>query len=141
FACGYSASRHFVGTQFNAPGGDKSRPYPLPSHPFVKADLKNAHVLDLSVGSTQLGGFDEMWQRMTVKHEPAIGGYNETRVLSPSSIFRVDGNDGPEWRTVHLGIDIFLPPGSPVLAPLDGHVHSFRNNSGALDYGPTLVLQ
>jgi 4-aminobutyrate aminotransferase-like enzyme len=34
-----------------------------------------------------------------------------------------------------------MEAGSPVFAPLDGIVHSFRNNSAHLDYGPTIILQ
>jgi 4-aminobutyrate aminotransferase-like enzyme len=34
-----------------------------------------------------------------------------------------------------------MEPGSPVFAPLDGVVHSFRNNDAPLDYGPTIILQ
>lgn len=50
-------------------------------------------------------------------------------------------NDGPQWRTLHTGLDLFMEPGSPVLAPLDGIVHSFQNNAAPLDYGPTIILQ
>ena len=42
---------------------------------------------------------------------------------------------------MHTAIDLFLPAGSPVLAPLPGRIHSFRNNLMRLDYGPTIVLE
>ena len=51
------------------------------------------------------------------------------------------GNDGPSWRTVHIGLDLFAPPGTPVLAPLDGVVHSVADNASPLDYGPTVILE
>jgi 4-aminobutyrate aminotransferase-like enzyme/Ser/Thr protein kinase RdoA (MazF antagonist) len=51
------------------------------------------------------------------------------------------GGDGEEPRTIHLGLDLFLPPGSPVYAPLDGLVHSLGDNAAPLDYGPTVVLE
>ena len=70
-----------------------------------------------------------------------IGRYNEARPIYTSEIFKTEGNDGPEWRTVHLGLDLFMEAGSPVLAPLDGIVHSFANNTAPLDYGPTIILQ
>ena len=44
-------------------------------------------------------------------------------------------------REVHMGIDIFGAPGTPVCAPLDGTVSIKANNDQALDYGPLLVLQ
>jgi murein DD-endopeptidase MepM/ murein hydrolase activator NlpD len=40
-----------------------------------------------------------------------------------------------------LGIDIFLPLRTPVLAPLDAKIHSYKNNKGMGDNGPTIVLQ
>src|SRR5436305_1530804 len=70
-----------------------------------------------------------------------IARYNEARPIYTSDQYKLEGNDGPEWRTVHIGLDIFMEAGSPILAPLDGVVHSFRNNDSPLDYGPTIILQ
>ncbi|MCL4832746.1 MAG: aminotransferase class III-fold pyridoxal phosphate-dependent enzyme [Caldilineaceae bacterium] len=47
---------------------------------------------------------------------------------------------GGERRTIHLGIDLFAPTGTPVHAPLAGTVHSFADNAGVQDYGPVIVL-
>jgi 4-aminobutyrate aminotransferase-like enzyme len=58
-----------------------------------------------------------------------------------SDAFNTTGENGPERRTVHLGLDVFLPAGSPVLAPLPGVVHSFADNAAALDYGGCIVLE
>ncbi|HVS13007.1 MAG TPA: aminotransferase class III-fold pyridoxal phosphate-dependent enzyme [Thermoanaerobaculia bacterium] len=49
--------------------------------------------------------------------------------------------DGSEPRTVHLGVDLFVPPGTALHAPLAGRVHSVADNARPLDYGPTLVLE
>lgn len=72
----------------------------------------------------------------------AIGGYNENRVLykhsnlfSPSQI-----EDGPENRTLHLGIDIWGEAGTKIYAPLAGMVHSFAFNNNFGDYGVTIIL-
>ncbi|MBI3176395.1 MAG: peptidoglycan DD-metalloendopeptidase family protein [Chloroflexi bacterium] len=70
-----------------------------------------------------------------------IGRYDEARLWYRGQQYSREGNDGPDWRTVHLGMDVFLEAGSPVFAPLDGAVHSFRNNSLPLDYGPTIILR
>jgi 4-aminobutyrate aminotransferase-like enzyme/Ser/Thr protein kinase RdoA (MazF antagonist) len=70
-----------------------------------------------------------------------IGGYDEVRGVYTSEVFVKPGNDGPSRRTVHLGLDLFTPAGTPVLAPLDGVVHSVAVNDKPLDYGPTLVLE
>ncbi len=67
----------------------------------------------------------------------AVGGYDEDRVL----YHRSEHFGGAEPRTVHLGVDVWTDAGTPVFAPLDGRVHSFRDNAGFGDYGPTVILE
>ena len=68
-----------------------------------------------------------------------IGGYDEHRtVYSISKVF--DGAPGEEPRRLHLGIDIWGKPRTPVMAPLDGIVHSFAFNDNYGDYGATIIL-
>ena len=55
-----------------------------------------------------------------------------------SSIFR---NDSIQERNIHIGLDLWTKEGTSVLAPLDGKVHSFKNNVGLGDYGPTIILE
>jgi 4-aminobutyrate aminotransferase-like enzyme/Ser/Thr protein kinase RdoA (MazF antagonist) len=109
-------------------------------------------VLDLSVGSLLLGSagggvdmaavsgkiFDEM---QSAGVNVAIGRYNETRSIYSAEQFKSPADEMPEHRTVHLGVDLYRHSGDPVYAPLDGKVHSFRNNSAPLDYGPTVILE
>lgn len=65
-----------------------------------------------------------------------IGGYKENRKLySRSDLFT-----GEEPRSVHLGIDIWGPAGTPVYAALGGMVHSFAYNDHFGDYGATIIL-
>lgn len=69
-----------------------------------------------------------------------IGGYDEHReVYSRSNVFdaRVPGE---EPRRLHLGIDIWGKPNTPVIAPLDGIVHSYAFNDRPGDYGATIIL-
>jgi murein DD-endopeptidase MepM/ murein hydrolase activator NlpD len=66
-----------------------------------------------------------------------IGGYAENRVLYQRSLLF----DGTEARSLHLGIDIWAPAGTPVMAPLGGMVHSFAFNDHFGDYGATILLQ
>jgi len=70
-----------------------------------------------------------------------IGRYNEARLIYASPVFRPAHDPHAEGRTVHLGVDVFVPAGADVLAPLDGVVHSFRDNAARLDYGPTVILE
>lgn len=69
----------------------------------------------------------------------AIGGYLENRtVYSRKQLFGANDN---EPRSVHLGVDIWAAAGTIVRAALDGTVHSFNDNAGNGDYGPTIILQ
>jgi len=65
----------------------------------------------------------------------AIGRYDEPRLIYTAPEFA--GPDGPyaEHRTIHIGLDLFAPVGTPVLAPLKGVVHAFADNRQPLDYG------
>ncbi len=75
-----------------------------------------------------------------VKEFESKGGYGEIRFHNPET-FRISGNEGYEWRSVHLGTDYFAQPGTPIYSPHDGVIHSFRNNSGSGDYGPTIIIE
>lgn len=118
----------------------------------VAPDLANALVFDLSVGSTELEGVAEgdapaaleprLFGRMKeASAEVGVGRYDEARLLYASDAFKGPSGEFQEWRTIHLGIDLFLAAGSLVRAPLRGRVHSFGNNAVRLDYGPTIILE
>jgi murein DD-endopeptidase MepM/ murein hydrolase activator NlpD len=49
--------------------------------------------------------------------------------------------DDAMQRSVHLGIDIWGPAGTPVYAALGGSIHSFAFNNQFGDYGATIILQ
>jgi murein DD-endopeptidase MepM/ murein hydrolase activator NlpD len=66
-----------------------------------------------------------------------FGGYGEHRTLYARSR-HFDAAEEP--RRLHLGIDIWGPAGTKVMAPLDGIVHSFAFNNHDSDYGATLIL-
>ncbi|SHL68800.1 peptidoglycan DD-metalloendopeptidase family protein [Flavobacterium saccharophilum] len=71
--------------------------------------------------------------------EVAFGGYIEGRTLyKRSTIFK---NDSVPERNIHIGLDLWTKVNTAVLAPLDGKVHSFKNNVGLGDYGPTIILE
>jgi len=69
----------------------------------------------------------------------AYGGYIEGRTLyQRSTIFK---NDSIPERNIHIGLDLWTKADTAVLAPLNGKVHSFKNNIGLGDYGPTIILE
>ena len=108
--------------------------------------------MDLSVGSLDLGNNDHFAnpQKFSVKINAllaeeavdyGIGGYLETRPFYTTDAYQVKSNNGPNWRTVHLGLDIWAVADTPVYAPLAGKVFSVYNNAGTCNYGPTLILE
>ncbi len=70
-----------------------------------------------------------------------VGRWGEARLLYDAPGFREEGNDGEEARTIHLGLDLFAPAGTPVLAPLAGEVAAVADNDLPRDYGPTVILR
>lgn len=109
-------------------------------------------ILDLGVGSLDLGNnseyenperFHQNISRQLVedKVDVGIGKYNEIRPIYTTDNYLVEGNNGAQWRTVHIGLDVFAKAGTPLYAPLVGTVHSFQNNAIELDYGPTIILK
>lgn len=73
------------------------------------------------------------------KSQVAYGGYNELRNLyKKNSIFNEKDS---EERNIHIGMDLWIKAGTPVLAALDGKVHSFGFNAGPGNYGPTIILE
>ncbi len=120
---------------------------------ILEPDLRTAPrvVFDLSVGSTFLGAdpraaesdnlSDAIFRKMkSANASVGIGRYNEARLLYASPLFLASENPTDERRTVHLGIDLFAAPGTPVRAPLDGVVHAVAINTAPLDYGPLVIL-
>lgn len=69
-----------------------------------------------------------------------IGGYAEHRTVYRFSKVFDPKEPGEEPRRLHLGTDIWGKPLTPVMAPLEGIVHSFANNDQRGDYGATIML-
>jgi 4-aminobutyrate aminotransferase-like enzyme/Ser/Thr protein kinase RdoA (MazF antagonist) len=122
--------------------------------PVLAHDLGHDPVLalDLSVGSRMLGadpaGLETPRLSETIARAMkdagatvGVGRYDEARVLYTTGAFAAGGNPTAGRRTVHLGIDLSVPPGSPVRAPLDGTVHTVADNAAPKDYGPLVILR
>jgi len=119
----------------------------------LDTDLRTAPslVFDFSVGSSSLGADPaaadplKLSERAFAEMERAgasvgIGRYGEARAIYTSPLFG-SGSPVDERRTIHLGIDLQVRPGSAVHAPLDGVVHALANNQAPLDYGPVVILR
>jgi len=115
-------------------------------------DLRTAPslVFDFSVGSTLLGADPAVadpavaTERIFAEMKRAcagvgVGRYDEARAIYTAAQFG-EGSAVDERRTIHLGIDLHVPAGTAIRAPLDAVVHSFANNTTALDYGPVVIL-
>ena len=73
------------------------------------------------------------------KAKVAFGGYKEVRNLYKRS--KIFNSLSSEERNIHIGIDLWVKAGTPVLAAIDGFVHCFNYNMGVGDYGPTIILE
>ncbi len=122
--------------------------------PIVAEDLGGdaCLVLDLSVSSLMLGANPEHSTCSTMTRliddamhaagaRVGIGRYNEPRLIYANDLFRTGSHPLDEARTIHLGLDIWMPAGTPIFAPLDGVVHCLANNAAPLDYGPLVILR
>jgi len=109
-------------------------------------------VFDWSVGSLGMGSFDDIanvenstrqvFQRMAaVGTGVGIGRYNEPRAVYTTSRYAIQGNNGPQMRTIHIGIDVFMEVGSELYAPLEGRVFAIVNDEGDKEYGPLVILE
>ncbi|WP_350287467.1 peptidoglycan DD-metalloendopeptidase family protein [uncultured Croceitalea sp.] len=67
----------------------------------------------------------------------AYGGYLEERNLYTNAERFSEGTT----RNIHLGMDFWCKAGTKVLVPLDGELHSFKNNDDSGNYGPTIILK
>lgn len=107
---------------------------------FIKIDLSvnNPELQNPNTDSLQ-GLSDCIFEKIkSVNVKGAYGGYNEKRALYKRS---EHFGDQSHYRSIHLGIDFWLPAGTQVIATMPGRVHSFANNSNRGDYGPTIVLE
>ncbi len=123
----------------------------MPVVPGLRRPSPSTVILDLSVSSPLIladpGANTEpaltaaLANHMTeLGAEIAIGRYGEPRLLYSTPMFAGD-DEASERRTIHLGIDIFAPPGTPVMAPQVGTVHTVADNDAPLDYGPVVILE
>lgn len=105
--------------------------------------------IDLSVSNSELSKIDikspndlEIFIENHLHNNNAkvtYGGYNEIRNLYKlNTLFNDNQTDE---RNIHIGMDLWIKAGTPVLAALDGTIFGFDNNVGSGNYGPTIILK
>jgi len=120
---------------------------PIIDSSFTKEDFV---VLDLSSNNEELDvdllnnpeAHHNHLQEFLKKNQAkvACGGYLEQRKLYDRSDYFQSENP-EESRNIHLGIDLWCEAGTSVLCPVDGVVHSFKDNINFGDYGPTIIIE
>jgi murein DD-endopeptidase MepM/ murein hydrolase activator NlpD len=122
--------------------------------PHSLLEISGAHneyvSLDLSVTNQTLQNIDVsssvdlerfIWGFMKIQNaKVAYGGYLEKRSIYNRSDYFNKQNPETE-RNIHIGLDIWTNVNAPIFAPLEGEIHSFKNNTNYGDYGPTLILK
>jgi len=113
----------------------------IPYSQYTPIDLSesNIELSQLNISSSK--DFEEYIHLFLKKNKASVayGGYNEIRNLYKRSTVFNDLNT--EERNIHIGLDLWIKAGTPVLAALDGKVHSFQYNNNLGDYGPTIILE
>lgn len=146
-ACGFNA--HTNANKFE--NWAKKQDFQL-SELFPSIDKDEVFPIDLSVSSKWIGHENEfndleLFQfklnqlQKTIPTKIIAGGYIEPRPIYTSTEYDTIGNNGRESRTIHLGIDYWLPANTPVHALLDGQVHIAVNDAGDKEYGGLVVLK
>ena len=108
---------------------------------YAWIDISNTNIQLAKVDVTSASHFSEYINVFLKENNAkiAIGGYNEARnIYKRSETFNSSNLDE---RFIHLGVDLWTKAYTAVLAPLKGKVHSFGNNLGLGNYGPTIILE
>lgn len=119
---------------------------------FPTVNKNDVCLLDLRVSSTWIGHqtefndldlFQFKIDKLQEKHPSKIiaGGYLEPRPIYTSNAYDKIGNLGRESRTIHLGVDFWLPTHTPVHALFDGEVVTAANDVGEKEYGGLVILK
>ena len=119
---------------------------------FPTIKKNDIHPLDLSVSSKWIGHQEEFNDldlfeykiNKLQKEQPSkiiAGGFLEPRPIYTSKAFDSIGNKGRESRTIHLGVDFWLPNTTPIHSLFDGEVITAVNQAGNKLYGGLIILK
>ncbi|WP_026953132.1 peptidoglycan DD-metalloendopeptidase family protein [Algoriphagus mannitolivorans] len=114
---------------------------PLNSENTLRLDFSplNPDLDQIDLGNTEVFSSYVFGQLQDAGKKYGIGGYLEKRAIyRRSSNFLTAAED---YRNIHLGVDIWTEAGAPIFVPFAGKVHSFQDNAGFGNYGPTIILE
>ncbi len=119
---------------------------------FPTINSNEVHHIDLSVSSKWIGHqqdfndldlfqfkIDQLQRK--IPNKIIAGGYLEPRPIYTSTAYDNIGNNGRESRSIHLGIDYWLPEQTPIHALFDSEVVMAINDAGDKEYGGLVVLK
>ena len=123
---------------------------PAPQNAMFDVDLTDAHVLDLTPNNIQMAAnkiqpdareLERVLQDTLRGANVVLGRYGEARLIYGGAAFGPTDHPARRRRTIHIGVDVFLPAGTAVRAVLPGKVVSAFYRPDAHDYGGTLILE
>ncbi len=108
---------------------------------YIPLDLSASYTDELDLDLTDAKKFEEFVENHLSKNNAKVtfGGYLEKRNLYKRSETFNDKNTVE--RNIHIGLDLWIKAGTSVLSALEGKIHSFQNNLGLGDYGPTIIVE
>jgi murein DD-endopeptidase MepM/ murein hydrolase activator NlpD len=112
----------------------------LPFQTWAKLDLSIENPIMLERSFHDTAGFEKIIFDMMEEKNAVVGwgGYLENRGWYQRAEHFGASDDA---RTIHLGIDLWAKGLTPLFAPIDGVVHSVKDNALYGDYGPTIILE
>lgn len=119
---------------------------------FPTLQKERVHHLDLGLTSPWTGHYQETDDLVHFQYRLdriqslamdriLAGGYLEPRIVYTTPAYDKQGNAGRESRTIHLGIDLWVPSGTPVHTLFDGVVVTAVNDAGDKEYGGLVILR
>ncbi|MXX84317.1 MAG: aminotransferase class III-fold pyridoxal phosphate-dependent enzyme [Chloroflexi bacterium] len=109
-------------------------------------NAENSQLIDLGLQSELLAQVPDLadpaaWAtplHTQLRGKVGIGMYKEIRPIYLTDLFQ---SARQQRRTMHLGVDLFAPAGSPIYAPLAGAVRVVAEHVAPQDFGPMLIVE
>lgn len=119
---------------------------------FPETDKNGFYNIDLSVSSKWLGHendyadpvrFQFKLDQLQAAHPDKMlaGGYLEPRYFYDTPAFYHQGNNGLEYRTVHMGVDFWAKDKTSVHAILDGEILTAADQGYVKGYGGLVIVK